>query len=375
MSVVNPNKRLFSIISPLNPYSTFTSLLTISNLLDDTSNPISKIFLCSDDFTIFNKKLIKYLERKTEAKIELIQMPELNELLISKNTLELGIENGDFIDLRPGSSIHSAFILNEIIKKNISPILLIPSSRGDRIHVTEIGIDGHENSASHQVLGIGDLHAFMLSMCRNDEFYEKKEISSNHQNEDLILKLESFCEVEKNPTSTVEELRLMMKEILTLREIKSIGLKGKDSKYGFYYEEIAKKIIINFLNLNKDNLEHIEFFMNVEQKINLSHNKTRGDTKFREEDILCRIGTQIIIISMKFWSSRRRFESELEEESKRVSGLFNNNMPKESIHKFIINPQSLEGDKEYFDVKHLRINQFKIELNKLVEKYLDPRRN
>ena len=88
MSLIESSeKRLFSIIS-LNPYNTFTSVSTIINLLNRIDKNITKIILCGDNIEL-NSKLWKYLELKNNVKVELFQIPIINELLSSKIDLIL----------------------------------------------------------------------------------------------------------------------------------------------------------------------------------------------------------------------------------------------------------------------------------------------
>jgi len=173
MSLVeNSEKRLFSIIS-LNPYNTFTSVSTIINLLKSTENEITKVILCGDDIDL-NPKLWEYFELKNKVNVELFPIPKINDFLTSKNSFNFGIKDDDLVDIRPGSNIHSAFILNEINSKNISPTLLIPSSRGDRINIAKTDLNGYKASKSLPFVSKGDLHALMLSLCHEDESYEKQ---------------------------------------------------------------------------------------------------------------------------------------------------------------------------------------------------------
>ena len=198
----------------------------------------------------------------------------------------------------------------------------------------------------------------MLSVCREDENYDKEILSPEDQTDDLIIKLKSFTKAEENSINNIDDLKLSMETILSAKEKNIIDMELKENsgdKFGFYYEKIASKIIINYLNHNQENLENLEVFMNIKQNFNQNDPKSL----FREEDILCRVKNNILIFSMKLCYSRNSYEKKIKEESKRVSGLFRGVVPKEKIHRYIISPQSERNDKQYYDVKNIRLNELK----------------
>ena len=173
--------RLISVLSKTS-YNTYNSILSLQKMLLRISKQVSEIIILGDSITIketnFNKKHKLLLEEKIGLEIQVMEIPSLNDLASGEKMLQFDLQKGDIIDLRPGSSIHLALLLQQsqmATRIGQSPITLcVPSARGNRIHLAKIGNKGVENSITQSIVGSGDLNAFVQSILREDEYIEKK---------------------------------------------------------------------------------------------------------------------------------------------------------------------------------------------------------
>lgn len=359
MQINSPN--LHTVVG--NYYGSICSSLSLFKLTSGNNIPtIGKIYYYIDSekrASDFEKNLSSFIERKKyDIKYEIITIPTLNELSFGSEKLILQVSSGDIIDLRPGSNIHCALFLEEI-RSNlilISPItfcMVSPSSQ--TVQIIKFSNGGIVNAREHPIPVIGDLESALFEL--NGSISKKKIIEKQSiKRTDLLMKFTSSEGMNSNKTIEV------------LNSISADNQKSSNNSdnYGMNYEKIAQYFIEDYLSDNsKDYLDIIEFWSNIEFVSNQSRRV------IREEDIICRIGTDILVFSLKFIKNEKNKNNVLDDEVKRLSGLFSNIVPKEKIHRFSVSPypRYKGNDVSNHHVKEIKVSEIVGVLSSFFAKY------
>jgi hypothetical protein len=348
-----------------NSYGAICSILTLDKLLSGQLSTDKVIFYLDENVNYSSLKpdITSLFRRKSiNLSFETKIIPNFNQLAIGEAQIDLDLCGGDIIDIRSGSNIHGALVLNELQKNIIfhNPITIcMASARNDRVHVIKYGINGNErHSNSLPVDGSGDLEFFLKSIVKDNCKVQKKEVSVTYIKGKTTNVLNNYIKEEgKNPENSIK----IMNEYLNIR-----GVTGDaNDNHGFIYEEFMHLIILKFAKKIEESFSDFEMWTNV--KIN-NINLDGG----REEDVLCRIGSTIILMSQKHIvsSNEKANERILDEELSRMSGIFSN-AGVYDLKKFVVTPNPRPDGEGSPRVREIKLGDVPKELQKIVNKLLE----